>query len=298
MLTISDVLGPEGLVAKRLDSYEFRPEQLEMATAVESAFDRRNHLLIEAGTGVGKTFAYLLPAIQAVAEQGKRVVISTHTIALQEQLIEKDIPFLDAVLPFEFSAVLVKGRSNYLGLRRLASTSKRQESLFSNRQREELHRIEDWAYETRDGSLSDLSPLPEPVVWDKVRSEHGNCMGRRCPTYGQCFYQRARRRAENAQLLIVNHALFLSDLALRRQGSHLLPQYDYAILDEAHTLDRVGLDHFGGSVSDGQIYFLLNGLLSEKWKIGFLATCHAQVVAQAVEDARRETRMFFEGLKH
>ncbi len=144
------------------------------------------------------------------------MIVCTHTISLQEQLLEKDLPLLNAVIPDEFTAVLVKGRGNYVSLRRLGLASKRQDRLFPDEEeRHALHRIEDWAYETRDGSLATLPQLPPSVVWDQVQSDTHNCMGRRCPTYDTCFYQAARRRMENADILVCNHAIFFSDLALR-----------------------------------------------------------------------------------
>src|SRR5947209_1055236 len=160
--TMQKILGTDGAIARRLGSrYECRPQQLEMASAVEDAFAQGHHLLVEAGTGVGKSFAYLLPAIDYAVRNKKRVVISTHTISLQEQLIEKDIPLLQAVYPDEFTAVLVKGRGNYLCQRRLEQTRQRQNSLFDDqRQLESLWTIEEWANQTTDGSLADLPQLP------------------------------------------------------------------------------------------------------------------------------------------
>ena len=190
-----------------------------MAEAVERAMAGRGRLMVEAGTGVGKSFAYLLPAIRRIVDHGERVVVATNTIALQEQLLEKDVPLLRAATPHEFSAVLVKGRGNYLSIRRLQLASKRQESLFPDAaSRRSLHAIEDWAYGTTDGTLATLPQLERPGVWDRAQSDSGNCMGRRCPSYDACFYQQARRRMEHGQLLICNHALFFSDLALRAAG--------------------------------------------------------------------------------
>ncbi|MEX0745111.1 MAG: helicase C-terminal domain-containing protein, partial [Phycisphaeraceae bacterium] len=238
-------------------------------------------LLVEAGTGVGKSFAYLLPAIErivanrAAGRRKQRVVIATHTIALQEQLVERDVPLLQSVLGEEFSAVLVKGRSNYVSLRRLAQASKRQSDLFADPELvRTLHAVEDWAYETTDGSLASLPALPRgwQGVWEKAQSDAGNCMGRRCPTYQQCFYQSARRRMENADLLIVNHALFFSDLALRAEGVGFLPPYDHVILDEAHMVEDVASDHFGLSVSESQVRFLLGALYNSRTNRGFLAS--------------------------
>ncbi|MBI4719012.1 MAG: DEAD/DEAH box helicase [Planctomycetes bacterium] len=285
------------LIGKKLPTYESRPQQQAMADAVAEAFEKEEHLLVEAGTGVGKSFAYLVPAIRLAVRTGKRVVISTHTIALQEQLIEKDIPFLQSVLPESFTAVLVKGRANYLGLRRLARASQRQNALFdSTGQVAELHRLEDWAYTTQDGSLADLTEQPLPVVWDRVRSEADDCRGRQCPTYGKCFYQRARRRAGEAQILVVNHALLFSDIAVRRQESSILPDYDYAILDEAHTVEQVAGDHLGASLSNTQIQYLLNSLYNERTGKGSLPRRAAKSAIDAVQRARRASDRYFDAL--
>jgi ATP-dependent DNA helicase DinG len=166
--TLLDILGPQGSIARRLaDRYEHRPQQMEMATAVERAFTEGHHLLVEAGTGVGKSFAYLLPAIDFAVRNKKRVVISTHAISLQEQLIDKDIPLLRSIYPDEFTAVLVKGRSNYLCQRRLEQARGRQNFLFDEqRQLDSLWAIEEWATQTTDGSLADLPAIPDRDVWD------------------------------------------------------------------------------------------------------------------------------------
>ncbi|MFQ5591119.1 MAG: ATP-dependent DNA helicase [Phycisphaerae bacterium] len=295
---VRKILGSGGPVAEKLPNYEVRPQQLEMAVAVAEAFAGGRHLAVEAGTGVGKSFAYLVPAIEHVLRRGGRVVVSTHTIALQEQLVEKDIPFLRGVLAHDFTAVLVKGRSNYLGLRRLARASQRQATLFESGSRlAELHRIEDWAYETTDGSLSDLERQPDAAVWDRVRSEHDDCLGRRCPTYERCFFQRARRRAGTAQLLIVNHAMLFSDLAVRSRGASILPEYDLVVLDEAHTVERVAGDHLGASVSDTQVHYLLNLLFNERTGRGVLAGHLTAQLQAAISTARTSSRDYFTRLE-
>src|SRR5438067_7073503 len=168
--TLTDILGPDGAIARRMgERYEHRPQQVEMAAAVGGAFANGHHLLVEAGTGVGKSFAYLLPAIDFAVKHKKRVVISTHTISLQEQLIDKDIPLIQSLYPDEFTAVLVKGRSNYLCQRRLQQARSRQNYLFDDqRQLDSLWTIEDWATHTTDGSLADLAQMPEAGVWDRV----------------------------------------------------------------------------------------------------------------------------------
>ena len=278
MLTTADILGPQGRVAARLEHYELRPQQLEMAEAVARAIAERRHLIVEAGTGVGKSFAYLVPAILAAAtktDNGKpavrRVVIATHTISLQEQLMRKDLPLLSAVIPLEFSAVLVKGRGNYLSRRRLDNALRRASSLFFKDELiDELRHLAAWADDSHDGSRSDLELRPRPEVWDEVASDHGNCMGRKCPTFDSCFYYRARRRIQHAQILVVNHALFFSDLALRRSGASILPDYDVVILDEAHNVESVAAEQLGVRVSSGQIDYQLNRLYNDRTQRGLL----------------------------
>jgi ATP-dependent DNA helicase DinG len=282
---LHDILGQDGAIARRLgERYEFRPQQLEMAAAVERAIAEGHHLLAEAGTGVGKSFAYLLPAIDYAVRNKKRVVISTHTISLQEQLIDKDIPLLRAVYPDEFTAVLVKGRSNYLCQRRLEQARGRQNMLFDDgRQLESLWTIEEWAQRTTDGSLADLPNVPQPGVWDKVCAEHGNCLGKRCRFYEGCFWQAAKRRMQSGNILVVNHALFFSDLALRAAGVQYLPKYDAVILDEAHTIEDVAGQHFGLDVSEAGIRYQLRHLYDPKKGKGVLNT-HGSRANAAISD--------------
>ncbi|MCA8983194.1 MAG: helicase C-terminal domain-containing protein [Planctomycetaceae bacterium] len=283
VLNSEQILGPRGRIAARLPRYEFRTQQLEMAQAVERAISRQEHLIVEAGTGTGKSFAYLVPTIlsvlNAAAEQTpddkprekKRVIISTQTISLQEQLMQQDIPFLNAVLPVEFSAVLVKGRGNYVSLRRLKGAVEKSMSLFPDEQHlQQLRMLTEWSKQTTDGSLGDLSFRPLPDIWEEARSEHGNCLGRKCPTYEKCLYYKARRRVWNADLLVVNHALFFSDLALRREGASILPDYQVVVFDEAHTLEAVASDHLGDSVSNAQIGYLLTKLYNDRANKGLL----------------------------
>jgi ATP-dependent DNA helicase DinG len=273
-----------------------------MAAAVARAMEARSDLLVEAGTGVGKSFAYLVPAVLRCLK-GERVVIATNTIALQEQLVAKDIPLVRGALeavgiipvpkqasdeedgdeapasdePY-FKPVLVKGRGNYVSIRRLKLASDRQVRLFGNPAAlKSLHVIEDWAKETLDGTLSTLPPLERPGVWDKVQSDSGNCMGRKCPQYKLCFYQRARREMETANLLVCNHALFFSDLALRHEDVGFLPEYQHVILDEAHGVEDVAAEHFGLSLSEGRVMHLLTSLYQGRGAKGYLP--HLQQVA-------------------
>ena len=281
---VSSILGPEGAVARRLGSlYEFRPQQIEMANAVAHALQAPNHLMVEAGTGVGKSFAYLLPAIDFAVKNKKRVVISTHTISLQEQLIEKDIPLLRSVYPDEFTAVLIKGRSNYLCRRRMEQARGRQGMLFDqHKQLESLQAIEKWSRHTSDGSLSDLPAVPDPSVWERVCAEQGNCLGKKCQFYKDCFWQAAKRRMNTGNILVVNHALFFSDLALRISGVNYLPKYDVVILDEAHTVEDVAADHFGLNVSENRLKYQLRTLYDPNRGKGLLTT-HGASVNDAID---------------
>lgn len=301
---VDDILGPGGRIAKRLADYESRPQQLRMAEAVAEAIEGRTHLIAEAGTGVGKSFAYLVPAILAAVadrkrnEERRRVVVSTQTISLQEQLLRNDIPLLRSVMPVEFSAVLAKGRGNYVSLRRLEGAVKKADSLFeADELRHELDRLAHWAGDTTDGSRGDLPFRPNAKVWDEVQSEHGNCLGRRCPTYEDCFYYAARRRVANADVIVVNHALFFSDLALRREGASLLPDYDIVIFDEAHTLEDVAAGHLGLSVSAGQFGYLLDKLYNDRTQKGLLVAHEHREGQRLVSEVRHAVNDFFPVLK-
>ncbi len=300
MLTPSEILGPSGRIASRLDHYEQRDQQLAMAESVAEAIRNRRHLIAEAGTGVGKSFAYLVPTILSVAQPSaddtaeRRVVISTHTISLQEQLLGKDLPLLNSVIPLEFSAVLVKGRHNYLSQRRLKLANQRAAGLFRDtEQHDQLKRLSKWTRATSDGSLADLDYHPVASVWDEVESDSVNCLGRNCPTYNDCFYYRARRRTQNAQILIVNHALFFSDLALRAAGASILPDYDVVVFDEAHNLEAVASDHLGVHVSSGQIEYLLGKLFNERTNRGLLVHHKMADAQRSVVAARIQADEFF-----
>src|SRR6516225_2770249 len=295
----ASILGPDGAIAKRLGNYEERPQQLQMAGAVADAISGQHHLMVEAGTGVGKSFAYLVPAIQAAAaDKDCRVVISTHTISLQEQLVRKDIPFLQGVLPEPFTATLVKGRANYLSLRRLRGAQQRSGALLAEPSTvEQLRQIGRWSRQTHDGSRSDLPFQPPPAVWDLVESDSGNCLGRACPDYNGCFYYRARKQMHGAQLLVVNHALFFSDLALRRQGASLLPDYKVVVFDEAHTLEDVASDHLGIQISRGAVEYLLNKLFSPRTRRGLLAFIPNEDAAAQTEIVRHTTDRFFAAIR-
>jgi ATP-dependent DNA helicase DinG len=296
-MSIASILGPDGTIARRLGNYEPRPQQLEMADAVARAIADPHHLMVEAGTGVGKSFAYLVPAILASAGvKNFRVVVSTHTISLQEQLVRKDLPFLQEVMPRPFNAVLVKGRSNYISLRRLRGAQQRLSLLGEPAEVDQLKRIGLWSRRTQDGSRSDLSFQPLPAVWDLVESDSGNCLGRQCPDYEQCYYYKARKRVFGAEVLVVNHALFFSDLALRRAGASLLPDYKVVILDEAHTLEDVAAEHLGLQVTRGSVEYLLNKLHNVRNGRGLLSFFGTKEALHQVHVARQAADQFFAGV--
>ncbi|MSR28260.1 MAG: ATP-dependent DNA helicase [Phycisphaerales bacterium] len=300
------MLSDAGPIARRLPGFEVRPQQIEMACAVDACLERRGRLIVEAGTGVGKSFAYLIPAIRQVVEHQQRVVICTNTIPLQEQLIDSDIPLLNAVIPDEFTAVLVKGRSNYVSLRRLKLATSRQDRLFGgDTERHALEQLDQWAHSTRDGTTASLPVHPPAAVWEQVGSDAGNCMGRKCPTYNECFFQTARRRMEGAQLLICNHALFFSDLALRASGARgFLPAYGHVILDEAHSVEEVAADHFGARLSEAAIGHMLRSLWNATTHRGVLQSIPMKEggdetllsALQAVEVCRNAASHFFGSL--
>ncbi|HMO87443.1 MAG TPA: helicase C-terminal domain-containing protein, partial [Lacipirellulaceae bacterium] len=224
-------------------------------------------------------------------------MVSTHTISLQEQLIRSDLPLLNSVIPREFSAVLVKGRRNYVSLRRLQAAAVRGPSLFDQDDAlGQLREIRQWSEHSADGSLADLPYAPLPQVWDEVASDHGNCMGRRCPTYAKCFYYADRRRAQHAQIMAVNHALFFSDLALRRQGASILPDYDVVVLDEAHTVEAVAADHLGIALTNGQVEFVLLRLYNDRTQKGLLAHHGLTALCRAVDQCRDAANEYFADL--
>lgn len=336
---LEKIFSPEGLLSQHLAGYEFRSQQLEMAQTVKETIEHGRHLIVEAPTGVGKSFAYLVPIIlsvrgkdysgdyetEALAVTGsdiysgeledrqpfpfvqeedyeqspkKKAVISTNTISLQEQLITKDIPFLEKALPVKFKAVLVKGRSNYLCLRRLGHADQMQKDLFEGgRQITEYETLKMWAGITEDGSLSDLPSAPDPKIWDEVCSERDNCMGKRCPFHSDCFFQKARRRMYRADLLIVNHHLLFSDMALQISGQALLPRYEVVVLDETHTIEEVATKHLGFEISNFKVKYLLDKLYNDTTHKGFLIHLKDTRSMRLVNLARAQAQDFFSSIE-
>ena len=288
-------LGPGGRVATLLDGYEVRDEQLRMAKAVSEAIESGTHLMVEAGTGVGKSFAYLVPAILAAAELGKRVMVSTRTKNLQKQLIDKDIPFLRRAMPQDFRAALVMGRSNFVGLRRLdAALARTKLSPPGHAELNQLKAIGEWSHDTKDGSREDLNFRLLESVWEAVQSDTGNCLKQSCPRHHECFFFQMARRSWSANVLVVNHALYMSDLALRAQGYSLLPDHDVIIFDEAHTLANVAANHLGLRVASGAIANLLNALFNERSRSGLLVYHRLDEAQSQARRALAATDAFFD----
>jgi ATP-dependent DNA helicase DinG len=255
---MQSIFGPDGLIAKTHPEYEHRPGQIAMAEAVLRAFEEKRHLIVEAGTGTGKTLAYLVPAIAAACGSGARIVISTGTKNLQEQLMDKDIPFLQETLPARFRAAVMKGRNNYACLHRInrAESMPFLEGLEQIDQFDEVFR---WVTKTETGDRAELSNLPENLpFWRHIDARSDTCLGQKCPDFDPCFITRMRQRATDADVIVVNHHLFFADLALRN-GAYgaVLPDYAAVILDEAHQIEDVASEYFGTGVSNYQIDDLL-----------------------------------------
>lgn len=299
-VTLREIFSPGGLIAQHLDGYEFREEQLHMAHEVSRALTSSEHLIVEAGTGVGKSFAYLIPAISHALRSEQKVVISTNTISLQEQLVTKDLPFLQRVLPRDFNILLAKGRRNYLSRRRLKNLLNYERGLFDTHDEvEQVAAIDEWANQSADGSKADLPLQPYAQVWDKVASDRDNCLGRSCETYDTCFYFKVRREMHNADLLIVNHHLLFSDLAVRKvsdSAAGILPDYDYLIIDEAHHLEATATSHASINFNNNRVKWLLDSLYNERNDDG-LATHYdsSQLKDQTIE-AREQTNILFNSI--
>lgn len=262
------LLDPDGAVALRLAGYEDRPGQRRMMEAVGAAFSEDSVLTVEAGTGTGKSLAYLIPAVAWSLRNSERVILSTHTIHLQEQLIRKDLPFLVEQVGLPVTAALVKGRSNYL-CQRKASQVEAQPALVEEDISRELGQLLEWARTTKDGSLADLPARPRPEVWEQVVSENDNCLRARCPYYSTCFFYTSRRNAAKADLVIVNHHLLMADLALRHElgeaaQNAILPPAPRVILDEAHHLPDVATDYFGNRIAMGSLERIFRRLQSQR----------------------------------
>jgi ATP-dependent DNA helicase DinG len=279
-----EIFGPEGLIAQAHPEYEHRPGQIDMARAVLRAFEEQHHLIVEAGTGTGKTLAYLVPAVASALAGRGRVIISTGTKNLQEQLMEKDIPFLQSILPKPFAATYMKGRSNYLCLNRL-SRAEGSPVLEGLEEVDYFEEVCDWARQTQIGDRAELANLPEGLsFWRHIDARPDTCLGQKCPDFDPCFITRMRDRAKEADIVVVNHHLFFADLALRHGNyGSVLPDYTAVILDEAHLIEDVASEYFGSQVSNYQVDDLVRD-------IGMLKLEDAEVDREVTKSAARMSR--------
>ncbi len=259
------LLAPEGPLALMHPGYEDRGGQREMLRAVVGRFNDGGVVVVEAGTGTGKSLAYLLPAARWARSNAEKTVVSTNTINLQEQLTGKDLPLVRRLLGEDVHWALVKGRGNYISIRRALLAAESQGSLFEDDRSEEIASLLDWAEHTEDGSLSDLPFAPAPDTWEEVRSDPDICLRARCPHFQACFYQRARRRAASAELLVVNHHLLFTDVAVRRATQNytqaaVLPAYGRLVLDEAHNVEDAATSHLGVELTRRGLFRMLSRL--------------------------------------
>ncbi|MFN4942426.1 MAG: ATP-dependent DNA helicase [Akkermansiaceae bacterium] len=297
---VRDVFSRTGLLSKSKD-FEYRPEQEELAGAVAESFISSQPLVAEAGTGVGKSLAYLIPAAKFALATGRKAVISTHTINLQEQLVRKDIPLVRRILGEDLPAVLLKGRGNYLCPARLRRAWEQSGDLFTSTESEELARIRDWADQTRDGTLSGIPFQPSMKVWLQVCSEAHSCTQRYCGPKGNCFFQEARKAAADAKLVVVNHTLFFALLETNemsdenepeKMGGFLFPN-DFAVMDEAHTVEQVAAVQLGLRITQAGLRFDLQRLYNPKTRKGLLKTYRKAAPMLAVERSLVAVDQFF-----
>ncbi len=287
------IFGPSGTVAQAMDAaYEHRPQQLLMAEAVESALAAKTHLLVEAGTGVGKSLAYLVPLVQWAREEGCRAVVATYTKALQQQLVRKDLPFLKTVLG-DFRYALCVGGENYLCLRRFDQL--RMGDLYETNEREALNRLFTWSTMTRTGLRSELDVEPGYALWAKTCRQADLCFGKDCSFHKDCYYLKAKVIEQQAQILVANHHLFFADMAT---GGNVLPQYRAVVFDEAHQVEDVATDYLGMEITNFSVRYLLDTLLSQRTRKGLLTrltiqNADVQVLRGMVEGLRVIADNFF-----
>lgn len=299
--SMREAFSRKGALAKSRD-FEYRPQQQELAVAVAEAIVTASPLVAEAGTGVGKSLAYLVPAARFALDTGRKGIISTHTINLQEQLVRKDIPIVRKILGDELPAVLLKGRQNYLCPLRLRRAMEQAADLFTATECDELGAISRWAEATRDGTLSDLDFQPQMKVWLQVCSEAHLCTSRHCGPRGNCFFQEARKAAADARLIVVNHTLFFALLHTDEQlepddggkkvSGFLFPN-DFAVLDEAHTIEQVAAIQLGLRVSQSGLRFDLQRLYHPRTRKGLLKAFRKASALTAVEVALAASERFF-----
>jgi len=294
---IINFLGNDGVISRALKNYESRPQQLKMAQGICKSIETGRHLIVEAGTGVGKSLAYLAPFIIYAFENEKKVIISTNTKTLQQQLYEKDLPFLKAALGVEFNYCLCLGSENYLCLRRLRGEFTY--DLFDREgQRDEVRKIIGWSSKTDKGIKSELEFIPKDEVWDKVYRDPDLCLGAKCIYKNNCFYRNAKKNERASHILVTNHALFFTNLA---SGGAVLPEFNAVVFDEGHTLEDVATNYLGYEISNTKIKYLFDSIYNPKTEKGILLEFNEQkakinVVKKYLEESRVASLQFFEEL--
>jgi ATP-dependent DNA helicase DinG len=295
--TMHEVFGPGGFLEKCMtggfdrstvaSDYEYRPAQLEMAELVHDAFETHHHAIVEAGTGTGKTLAYLLPAISS----GRRVVISTATKSLQEQLYQKDIPFLQKHFAPHLKVAVMKGRSNFLCLSKLHQMQD-QSLLKGMEEMDAFQQIQQWAKLTETGDRAELTFLPDDsALWTRLDARRDTCTGKKCPSFNPCFVTGMHQRAKEADLIIVNHHLFFADLALKQDDfGSILPEYSAVVFDEAHEMEEVASDYFGRQVSN----FRFEELARDADQMLRLLHLGTPSLLRKTQRIRERSRAFFE----
>lgn len=296
---IENFFSEDGILAKHYENYEYRVQQEEMAEKILETLENRSHVFIEAPTGIGKSFAYLVPAIYYAKKNQKKVIVSTYTINLQEQLINKDIPFLQKVLPVQFKAKLLKGRNNYLCPKRLMRAMESSNTLFETDEQHNLELLYQWSKRTKDGTRSDIDFAINENVWNSVCSERGICTQKTCGGEDtRCFFQKAKRELTDSDVIIVNHHLFFTLFdGISEDKEGYLYRDDFVIFDEGHTVEQVATDHIAPSLSREMVKYHLLKLYNHQKKKGFLLTLpslHIQAIIQNLHDLNQ---MFFYRLK-
>jgi ATP-dependent DNA helicase DinG len=287
--TVSLFFGPRSPLASR-PGYEFRRQQLDMAIAIAEALEATNHLIVEAPTGVGKTLAYLVPAILYNRQTGRRIVISTHTRNLQEQLRSNDLPLAQTLLDANVDAVVLKGRSNYCCATRLRNALAAPTSLFGKDQTTELHRIAAWAASSLHGDREEMDWMVDPEVWSSVCSEQSACTPRSCGR--ECHYQRVREQARQAAIVVLNHALFFNLLLLQDAEDALVFNSPVVIFDEAHLLESVASTGLGRRVAHAQLRSALRRLYNPSTRKGLLARAPRSVKEESRATGEEIDRFF------
>lgn len=287
-----------GILEQNFPEYEFRESQLEMALAVYESLMSRRHIFIEAPTGVGKTFAYLVPAILIAKRYNRKAIVSTNTINLQDQIIQKDIPLLEKMFPFKFSSTILKGKNNYVCPHRLEKAFQNSLKLFEDYELAELMRIYEWAQKTKDGTLSDIKFKVDFNVWSVVCAENGICTNRTCSSSSDtsCFYKRAKDRLNDCELLIVNHYLLLNLMALIEEGNEVkgyLYNDDFVIFDEGHSLESAVSEFTTQTVSREMLKYNLHRIYNPQKKKGLLVNYNGLHIIPTILDLIDATQEFF-----